>query len=59
MGHPQVQLWFGVGAEKQEGGVKPPLHAEQTQIEVLGEAEGIADAEEFVGFGGGDAGVGG
>jgi len=28
----------------QEGGVKPPLHPEQTQIEVLGEAEGVSDA---------------
>ena len=41
-----------------EGGVKLPLHSE-TQIERLGEVEEIADAEEFVLFGGGDAGVGG
>jgi hypothetical protein len=31
----------------------------EVQIENSGEAEGIAYAEEFVGFGGGDAGVGG
>ena len=42
-----------------EGGLKPPLHAKQTQIEELGEVKGIADAEEFVGFAWGDAGVGG
>jgi len=31
----------------------------EVQIENSGEAEWIAYAEEFVGFGGGDAGVGG
>ena len=45
--------------EDEEGGVKPPLRAGKAQIGKLGEAEGIADAEEFVGFGGGDASVGG
>ncbi len=41
----------------QEGGIKPPYH--HRKIEESGELEGVADAEEFVGFAGEDAGVGG
>ena len=45
--------------QRQESGVKPPLRSEKTKIGELGEAERVAYAEEFVCFGGGDAGVGG
>ena len=62
VGHPETGPPEGgryKNQKTQEGGVKPPLHTEKTQIEALGDAEGIADAEEFVCFGGGDAAVGG
>jgi len=61
MGHPQVHFWCGVGAETQEGGIKPPLHRRvQNQAgNTSAKNKGVAHAQEFVRFGGGDAGVGG